>query len=103
MHHLVAQGGTLDPLFQRAIVFSPAFYPTYERKGVIETVYKQFEAAAGCSGQGLQCLRLAPADVLRKANVATNLNVVAGSFPYGPTPDGTLIRQLPALELASGS
>jgi carboxylesterase type B len=52
MHHLVAEGGTLDPLFKRAIMQSAAFQPMWDRKGQLEDVFQTFAKLSGCAGQG---------------------------------------------------
>lgn len=102
IHHLVAKGGELDPLFQRAVVLSPAYQPMWDRAGTVEDTFKRFEKMAGCEGKGLQCLRRADYKVLSAANeelMATQLP--RGSFAVGPTTDGDFIRQLPVLELST--
>ncbi|PKS11434.1 hypothetical protein jhhlp_003197 [Lomentospora prolificans] len=103
MHHLVAEGGTKDPLFSKAILLSPAFQPMWDRAGRSEEVFQQFERLAGCEGQGLACLRKADASKLITANHDLMLDQVLGTFAVGPTPDGSFIRQLPVLELATGN
>lgn len=95
MHHLVARGGTLDPLFHRAVVMSPGFGPYVDRNGSIEGNFQDFAAAAGCAGQGLSCLRAADISTLRSAN--------DGWLLANPAPDGDFIRRTPAVELAAGS
>ncbi|KAM0331487.1 hypothetical protein ACHAQA_003163 [Verticillium albo-atrum] len=104
MHHLVAQGGKLDPLFHRAVLLSPAYQPIWDRSGTVEDTFRRFEQLAGCQGKGLACLRKADAKALAKANkVLVETQLPLGSFAVGPTPDGTFIRQLPVLELAAGN
>lgn len=103
MHHLVAEGGTLDPLFQRAILLSPAFQVMWDRTGGIEATFKQFATLAGCREQTVDCLRGLDLETLTKANKDLMLQQVPGTFAVGPTPDGSFIRQTPALELASGN
>lgn len=103
VHHLVAQGGKLDPLFQKAILLSPAFQPMWDRAGGLETTFQTFAGLAGCGSGGVACLRAAPAATLDKANAALMNTVAPGSFAVGPTPDGSFIRQLPVLELATGN
>ena len=102
MHQLVAFGGTQDPLFSKAVMQSPAFALMYDRKGSIEDTFQNFTELAGCSGQGVSCLRAASAETLQNANTALNEQVPEGTFAVGPAADGNLIRQLAVLELASG-
>lgn len=103
MHHLVAEGGTLDPLFQRAVLLSPAFQPMWDRAGGVEVTFQEFAALAGCEEATIACLRGLDAEPLMKANEDLLLQQVPGTFAVGPTPDGSFIRQLPVLELASGN
>ncbi|MCJ1420544.1 hypothetical protein MMC32_006901 [Xylographa parallela] len=103
LHHLVAEGGTLKPLFNRAIMQSPAFQPMWGRREGLQDAYSQFETLAGCTGQGVACLRAASSETLMTANTALNGDAVDGSFLVGPSTDGSFIRQLPALEFASGN
>ncbi|KAL1900444.1 hypothetical protein Cpir12675_000911 [Ceratocystis pirilliformis] len=101
-HHLIARGGTLNPLFHRAILMSPAFQPMWDRHGSMEDIYKKFERLAGCEGQGLACLRRRSSQDLIEANTELLQTHHPGSFALGPSPDGSYIRQLPALEIALG-
>lgn len=105
LHHLTAGGGQGDvaPLFKRAIMQSTAFQPMWDRQGQLEGVYKQFESLAGCAGKGVACLRASDTTTLLNANTNLQNSAVTGSFMVGPAPDGTFVRQLPALELASGN
>lgn len=100
MHQLVAFGGTQDPLFSRAVLQSPGFSLLFDRKGKLEQAFERFASLAGCSGQGVSCLRAASAETLDKANTALNTQ---GDFTLGPSADGNMIRQLATLELASGT
>lgn len=102
-HHLVAEGGTLDPLFERAIMLSPAFEPFWDRKGTLQSVFEDYAALAGCEGQGLACLRNADSTTLISANTALNGAATPGTFVVGPAADGDFIRQSPQLEYASGN
>ncbi|KAL9109252.1 MAG: hypothetical protein Q9227_006007 [Pyrenula ochraceoflavens] len=102
-HHLVGEGGTLDPLYQRAIMLSPAFEPLWDRAGTLQSTYEDFASLAGCNGQGLDCLRAADSATLIAANKALNEAATPGTFVVGPSADGDYIRQAPQLEYASGN
>ena len=102
MHQLIAFGGTQAPLFQRAVLQSPAFQLMFDRKGMLEQTFKKFATLAGCAGKGVACLRAASPEALDKANYALNTQTPPGTAAVGPSVDGNLIRQLPALEFASG-
>ena len=103
LHHLVAEGGTLPPLFNKAILQSPAFQPMWGRREGLEDTYTTFESLAGCAGKGVACLRAASSEALLSANTALNSDASDGSSVVGPSTDGSFIRQLPALEFASGN
>ncbi|KAI5861375.1 alpha/beta-hydrolase [Durotheca rogersii] len=103
MHHLVAEGGTLDPLFSRAILLSPAFEYMWDRAGSVQQTFEKFARLAGCEGEGLACLRKANESALAEANTQLMKQQFSGTFAVGPTPDGSFIRQLPVLELSTGN
>ena len=103
IHHLVAQGGKLDPHFKRAILLSPAYEYMWDRAGSVEDTFQKFAALAGCKGQGVACLRATSSDILEKANRNLMDQQTPGSFAVGPAADGSFIRQLPVLELTSGN
>jgi carboxylesterase type B len=101
-HHLVAYGGTQDPLFQRAILMSPAYQIMWDRRGMLENVFKNFTIAAGCEGKGLACARAASPESIRKANRVVQESVPRGSFGVGPSSDGRWVRQLASVEALEG-
>ena len=110
MHHLIFNGGQTAPLFNRLILQSPAFLPQFDRKGRLEEIFHNFSGLAGCPStnstsaqDALSCLRSADTSTLLAANHDFNAGAEPGTFLVGPAPDGSLIRQLPSLELASGS
>ncbi|KAI0169237.1 alpha/beta-hydrolase [Hypoxylon sp. FL1284] len=102
MHHLVGEGGKLDPLFSKAILLSPAFEYMWDRAGSVQKTFETFASLAGCAGQGVACLRGANESALATANTALMKQQFPGTFAVGPTPDGSFIRQLPVLELSGG-
>lgn len=102
MFHLVAEGGALDPMFQRAILLSPAYQPMWDRSGTVEDKFQRFAELANCKGKGIKCLRNAKSETLAKANKALMEQQTPGTFAVGPTPDGSFIRQLPTVELSLG-
>ena len=103
LHHLIFEGGKQDPVFNRAILQSPAFQPIFDRKGSVEQVYQNFSTLAGCAGGDIACLRGKDTDTLLKANQKLNDDAPSGTFIVGPAADGSLIRQAPQLEFASGN
>jgi carboxylesterase type B len=74
-----------------------------DRRGEVESFYQEFLNASGCAGQTIACLRSAPFDTLVTANQAVIADVGPSAFKPGPAADGAWIRQMPALELASGN
>lgn len=107
LHHLTAYGGTKKeaPLFDKAVIWSPAFQWAYDRTGVLQDTFEDFTTAAECAGadDALQCLRKADKDTLRTANqkiVSQRLSL--GMFPFGPAVDSDLVPELPAVLLNKG-
>lgn len=103
IHHLVGEGGKLDPLFSKAILQSPAYQPFWDRGGTVQKIFDSFASLAGCKGKGLACLRSVDAATLAKANKQIHAQQIPGSMAVGPTPDGQFIRQMPVLELSTGN
>ncbi|KAK6525141.1 hypothetical protein TWF694_005287 [Orbilia ellipsospora] len=99
-HHLIANGGTIDPLFTKAIIQSPAWLPQYD-PGQLETQYASFEARAGCAGKGLPCLRNLPTEIIDTANRGVISSQPYGMFGFGPAIDSTF-QDLPSSEFAKG-
>lgn len=103
MHLLTAFGGTQDPLFQKALVMSPAVTINVDRAGQQEQSFEKFSALAGCTdNKKLACLRTLPTETLRLANAKLNLPAVDSQFLMTPAADGKMVRQHPVLELKSG-
>ena len=75
----------------------------FDRKGGLENVFNNFTELAGCSGQGVACLRAASAETLQTANTALNEQGPQGAFAVGHSADGNFIRQPAVLEYASGN
>ena len=100
MHHLVAHGGTLDPLFRRAVILSPGFGPAIDRRGALEDGFRSYVKTAGCAtistddNDVMTCLRNANISLLKDANE----KVLIG----GPAPDGRFIRQPVSVEYSQG-
>ncbi|KAI1476230.1 alpha/beta-hydrolase [Daldinia eschscholtzii] len=103
MHHIIGQGGKLDPLFSKAILLSPAFEYMWDRGGTVQKTFEAFARLAGCESQGVPCLRRADTSILANANTQLMKQQYSGTFAVGPTPDGSYIRQLPVLELSTGN
>jgi carboxylesterase type B len=103
LHHITAFGGKQDPLFRKAVMQSIASEVLVDRRGEIDSFYQEFLNASGCAGQTITCLRAAPFDTLIAANQEVISNVGPSAFKPGPAADGAWIRQMPALELASGN
>jgi len=74
-----------------------------DRRGDTESFYQEFLTRAGCSGQSLACLRSASFNTLQAANLGLISNTTPSTFKPGPAADGSWVRQMPALELASGN
>jgi carboxylesterase type B len=102
LHHLVFEGGKLDPLFTRAILQSPGYNNYQDRAGQLERNYKRLEEIAGCKDKGIACLRGLSEAALKDVSKKANQGQKQGSFAFGPAPDGSLIRKTPGLEFDGG-
>jgi carboxylesterase type B len=103
IHHLTAYGGKQDTLFKKAVLQSPGFVQMFDRRGLFETIFHNFTAAAGCPKDGgLACIRAASKEALVRANEKVQKDAVPGSFSVGPAPDGKWVRQLASIEAMHG-
>jgi carboxylesterase type B len=102
IHHLVAKGGTLKPLFQQAILMSGAWEPKYAPSQQ-ESTYKLFAESAGCKSLSIACLRTRTEKELQLGNHAVVLSAQPRFFGWGPVVDGTYVRDLPGIEMAKGN
>jgi carboxylesterase type B len=104
LHHLLLQGGKQDPLFRKAIVQSPAFEWQWDREGTLNEVFRNFSQLANCSDFDMACLRDASTATLADANqlLFQENTPCTGLFPVGPSLDGKLFQQLPAVAFATG-
>jgi carboxylesterase type B len=102
LHHLTAEGGTKDPLFQRSIIQSAGYATALDRKGSVNDKFKRIEEFAGCKGKGLPCLRALDQTAMRRVSEFSNTGNPQGSSGWDPVPDGKYIINTPALEIVSG-
>ncbi|KAF4937198.1 Secreted lipase [Colletotrichum fructicola] len=101
LHHMVVPQESYPPLFQKALLQSPAYQFLWDRKGVLNDTFTRFaEAVAAktpnCQAANIDCLRSADFAVLTKVNQDL-FNEVAceGIFPVGPAVDNKLILDIP--------
>lgn len=104
LHHLIREGGTVDPTFRRFGVQSPAFEWAWDNSenGKLDKIYKNFSDLAGC-GQNfdIDCLRASKN--LSDANQALFTSVAkTGLFPVGPAVDNGWVRTIPTISFAGG-
>ena len=115
-HHLTA----LDqrPVFTRAILQSPAFFPQYLPTphasiftdlstrwddNQLQTQFYNFAAQAGCTANNtVACLRGRPELTLALANNATVGPAPTGQFIYGPAIDNTFVPNMPGVQFMTG-
>jgi carboxylesterase type B len=104
LHHLLLQGGRQDPLFRKAILQSPAFEWQWDREGTLNEVFRNFSQLANCGDFDIACLRAASTATLADANqrLFQENTPCTGLFPVGPSLDGKLFHQLPAVAFATG-
>ena len=107
LHHLVLNGGSSDPFFNRAVLQSPAFEIQWDRNGTLNENYNNFSSRVPeCPSREISCLRSLPLNhpSLSKANrdFVSSTFQNTGQIPFGPAVDGKLIKRLPANEFANG-
>jgi len=102
---LILRGGDENPPFRGAIPEYPWWTPIYDRRWV-ERQYEGFLQGANCSS--LTCLRgLSTEEIQLATQVSYKTAYTNGEFPYGtyywgPTVDGNIIRDYPRAEFANG-
>ncbi|KAL2782935.1 Alpha/Beta hydrolase protein [Aspergillus keveii] len=100
LHHITAGGGSIEPLFNRAILQSPGYYP-YRSTQEKENAFNLFLGHANV-------ISIADARTLSsEALMTANAESIGESLPYaspiyGPTPDGDLVIHDPKVHLARG-
>ncbi|KAF2102205.1 alpha/beta-hydrolase [Rhizodiscina lignyota] len=105
MDQMILYGGAADPPFRAAIAERPWWQP-YHDDAALERQYDELLQASDC--HDLQCLRSLPADELALATQTSYIlgytakNYGYGDFYYGPTVDGTVVRDLPSNEYKQG-
>lgn len=100
LHHLTAYGGKQDaPLFQQAILQSPAYVPR-PYKSQAEDSFSVFLETANVSTLA-ELKELDTYDV-QVANKLSQSSDFYGTFQFGPGPDGSFVPELPEKLLASG-
>jgi carboxylesterase type B len=102
LHHLTAEGGTKDPLFQRAIFQSAGYATVQDRAGEVERKFKRIEEFAGCKGKGLPCIRALSEEAMRKVSEFANSGNPQGSSGWDPVTDGRYIINTPTIEISKG-
>ena len=106
MHHLIADFDDEHEglLFSKAILQSPAFQWQWDQTGSLNKTYSTVADIAGCTTGDLSCLQEVTMAQLSSANQAYFQNVTRcdGLFPMGPSIDGTLIKELPAVSFSNG-
>jgi hypothetical protein len=74
-----------------------------DRRGEVEGFYQEYLVLTNCTGQSLKCLQSASFDILQAANNALIAKAPTPVYQPNPASDGSWVRQMPALELASGN
>lgn len=100
MHHVTAYGGRAPALFSQAIPQSPAYFP-YRSLQDQEKAFREFLDQSNATS--LAEARKLRSDVLVRANAATIGVAQPYTAPiYGPTPDGSLVKEDPKALLRRG-
>lgn len=100
MHHLTAYGGTKGaPLFQRAILQSPAYVPRPYASQAEDSFAALLSAANVSTLADLEAMSTRDVQIASKL---AQLGDFYGTFQFGPAPDGDLVPALPEVLLGSG-
>ncbi|QDS76157.1 hypothetical protein FKW77_007469 [Venturia effusa] len=102
LHHLTAEGGVRNPLFQMAILQSAGYATVQDTTGAVEKKYARIEEFAGCKGKGLACLRALDEETMRKVSIFADSGNRQGDSGWNPVADGTYIVNTPTIEIAKG-
>ena len=105
LHHLIANfQPDKNPLFSRAVIQSPAFEWQWDRSGTLDETYSNVSTLAGCPATDMDCLQNLSVDKLSSANQRYFEETTAcdGLFPIGPSLDGKIIEELPAVAFPQG-
>ena len=105
LHHLIADFESEEsPLFSRAIIQSPAFEWQWDRLGTLNESYNDVSILAGCPTAEITCLQDVDVGKLASANQQyfQETTPCNGLFPMGPSLDGKVIKQLPAVAFSQG-
>ena len=99
MHHLVMPQNIQDPLFNRAVLMSPAYQWLWDRKGDMNETFSQFlrnvSVKANCTTTDMTCLQSANSSVLQKVNGQIfQKQACDGVMPLGPSVDGKNVPTL---------
>ncbi|KAK9452906.1 Alpha/Beta hydrolase protein [Dipodascopsis uninucleata] len=102
LHHITSPE---KPLFKRAILQSPAYYPEYDRS-VLDNQFWHIAEKAGCrlatASESLSCMEQVDIKVLDRANRITTLVSQYGLFNFGPYTGGSYVPELPNFRLRNG-
>ncbi len=103
LHHIVSYGGPYSrknpPVFQRAILQSPAFFPQADDNQE-KAIYDTFLSKAGVTS--LKELRDVDEDVLKNASNLMIQRSPYGTFAFAPAEDGDYTPAPPSLLLKHG-
>lgn len=83
---------------------SPAFERQWDHERTLNEVFRNFSQLANCSNCDIACLRAASTAALADANpqLFQENTPCTGLFPVGPSLDGKVFQQLPAVAFATG-
>lgn len=107
MHHLTMPKNIRDPLFNRAILMSPAYQWLWDRKGDMNDTFTQFlknvATQAKCATADMACLQSTNSSVLPQVNrLIFQKQACDGAMPLGPAVNGSTIPTLAANSYTKG-
>lgn len=107
LHHIVMPENIQTPLFNSAILQSPAYQWMWDRTGTLNDSFTQFAGLvakqAPCENADIECLRNASPKTLKNANENFIRSAAcSGIIPVGPSVDNVLVTDLTPNLLAAG-
>jgi carboxylesterase type B len=107
MHHLVMPQNIKKPLFQKAVLQSPAYQWLWARNGDLNSTFTEFAETtaknASCPKADMACLQSADTQLLRNVNQKLfQRKACDGIIPIGPSVDGKLVTTLAPNSLRTG-
>ncbi|KAK2590698.1 hypothetical protein QQS21_011622 [Conoideocrella luteorostrata] len=102
MHHLTAGEGNEKMVFKRALIQSPGYQTNLDLPGIFHRILSTASTISGRPITNIAELASLDAPTLYKVNSKVIADSPESSYTFGPTIDGTYVRDLPTVRLLQG-